>query len=405
MNLRIGFFGSFYPYVNRLSSTSVGLVHFLSRSKEVKELVVFSPVGSGLCPGMSKTKVVLDSVWRHDDPVSLVKAMIEVCRKGRELDLVVFNIYLTSFGKKALANGIGILIPIVASLAFETPPVVYMHNFVETQNLGALGYRPTSPGTRIARLLERLIVWRCDVVVPLESQRRQLESHFGRKLRSGIVPYVEAVPGVLSGSSNIRTALAGPNSGLRVLLFGAWGPQKDAEGILRLLSGINQKDLPIVTIVAGGINPNFPSYAKRLDDLHSELGAAAFDLRLGVAETEVAALFRGCDVIILPYTATGGYSAVMNVAAYYGLPILAYDVDELRESASQIGVSCKFFQPGDAVGLRKLLGDIRVQRIHGIFPAEAGPGALEQSAKAAAILVGIPSPEPERQPIAAPSEV
>jgi glycosyltransferase involved in cell wall biosynthesis len=387
--VKVGFFGSFHPYLDRLSTTSIGLVHFLSKSDAVTRIVVFSPLGSELPDGMDRSKVFLCPVWRFDDPLSLIKAFMAVCLGRSNLDLLVFNVYLTSFGKRGLANGIGLLLPVAASFFFSTPPVVYMHNFIETQDVQSLGYRPSSGRAFVARTIERLIVARCDLVVPLVSQRKKLEVCFHRRLRSGIVPYAEAVPSLLQDEPGPGVDAAETQHALRILLFGSWGPQKDLEGIIRALIQLKGEGVTTEIIVAGGVNPNFPEYSTRLKSLVASSANQKMTLRLGLPESQVGLLFRGCDAIILPYNATGGYSAVMNVAAYYGIPILAYDLPELRECAEAIGTDCAFFRPGDLVALRLLLEQVSHGRAAGKFRVEAGAGHLQISVRAVEGLFGI----------------
>ena len=40
--IRLGFFGSFYPLVDRLSTTSTGLVALLSMSGKIEKVIVFT---------------------------------------------------------------------------------------------------------------------------------------------------------------------------------------------------------------------------------------------------------------------------------------------------------------------------------------------------------------------------
>lgn len=388
-SFRVGVFCNFYPSVDRLSSTSVGLVHLLSKSSAISQIQVIAPLGSALPSGIDRSKVTLCPIWQFDDPISLVRAFWQIIRIRKQLDILLFNVYLTSFGKSDLANGLGLLLPFFASFLRVRRPVVYMHNFIETQDIEALGYHRSGLGVAIAKGLERLIVHRCELVVPLASQERILERKFGRPMRWGIVPYVEAVPGILLGGIPTSLAHEVEPTKLRVLLFGSWGPQKDAEGIISSLAEIRVEGFPVEIVLAGGVNPNFPEYQARLKSLTSRLDPGSFELKADVPESQVAELFRSCDAIILPYTGSGGYSAVMNLSAYYGLPILAYDIPDLRECAAAIGTSCRFFKTGDMQKLRRNLGDILEAKISGKLAHELGEAALLSSVQAAEALIGI----------------
>ncbi|MGP8071722.1 MAG: hypothetical protein ACLPZM_01135 [Thermoplasmata archaeon] len=360
--VRVGFFGSFYPYLDRLSSTSIGLVHFLSLSNAVSKILVFSPEGSSLPPGLDGSKIAILPVWRFDRPLSIFKTLWSIVDRKSELDLLIFNVYLTSFGRRPLANGVGLLLPVAASFLMHTRPVVYMHNFVETQDIQSLGYNPTSLSASVARTIERMLAARCELIAPLASQSRKLEGPLGRRLKYGVIPYAEAVPSATFPEQGAVGKASSSTARLRILLFGSWGPQKDVQGIVKALEQIDVGGPPLEIVIAGGINPNFPSYSSVLDSIVATSTTLHVRLRLGIPESEVRGLFCESDVVILPYNATGGYSAVMNVAAYYRTPVLAYDLGALRECAAAIGVDCKFFSPGDGPELRRLLADLSGRR-------------------------------------------
>ena len=387
--LRIGFFGNFYPHIGRLSSTSVGLVHLLSTSDAVASIEVFAPEGSDFPRAMDRAKISLRRDWRFNDPVSLIRAFLKIRAESPKLDIIIFNLYLTSFGTGNLSNGVGLLLPVLVSFSTRRSPVVYMHNFIETQDIEALGYRPSFLRTLVAKVLERLIMLRCQLVVPLLSQKRTLEQKTHGRIEYGIVPFVEAMPGVLLGGSSIAVSSEPPSGKLRVLLFGLWGPQKDASGILRALTEIHARGLPLEVTITGGINPAFPAYGAYLRSLVSSLGSKAFNLIEEPPEESIRDLFHSSDVIILPYSAAGGYSAVMNQSAFYRLPILAYDVPELRECAEEIGIPCRFFEPGDVAELERSLRTVQSEQLGGSRPTEVDPSSIHQSVKRLERLFGI----------------
>lgn len=63
---------------------------------------------------------------------------------------------------------------------------------------------------------------------------------------------------------------------------------------------------------------------------------------MNVSDDVLYELFTESELLFLPYNAAGGYSAVMNVGALYGMRMVAYDIPELREFRNVIGPDCEF---------------------------------------------------------------
>ena len=61
-----------------------------------------------------------------------------------------------------------------------------------------------------------------------------------------------------------------------------------------------------------------------------------------IPEEEIATLFLGHDILVLPYSASGGYSGAMNAAAPFGIGVVAYDLPQLRETAAELGLKVRF---------------------------------------------------------------
>jgi glycosyltransferase involved in cell wall biosynthesis len=357
--MRLAIFGTFYPQFQYAGNSTTGIVILAGRIPSVDRLVVFCQAGARAPEGAARAKLDLRPVWRHDDPVSLVGAGLALLRALRRLDGVVFNTYVTAFGRSGLANAVGLLLPpFVASLS-RRPVVVYMHNFVETQDVRALGYAPGRGDRTAAQWLERLLLRRCRVVVPLVSQQTRLSATFGQGPDVEYLPYIEAVASLTAGPAVPSRPAADPGR-LRLLVFGSLGPQKDIPGFLRTLNEVaGDFPLPIEVTVAGGVNARFPSSRSEVDAAVS----TATDLKVtrveGVDDEAVLALLRGYDGMVLPYNATGGMSGAMNVAALAGVPVIAYDLPQLREQADLLRLDAAFVQKGSPSALRAALVKLR----------------------------------------------
>lgn len=390
--LRLGFFGAFHPMTDRAGAASTGMVLLLARSPRVRSLVVFGPEGARPPEGVDLPVTEVRPTWASDHPLSLVAALQAMVRRAPELDGYLFSINPTLFGRKSLANGLGMLLPVAVRRLTGKPVVVFMHNLVVSQDFRTLGYNPSPGSLAAARWLERTVGRSTRVAAGLESMVRA--AHEELRIPIDFVPmrYVESAPVLLSGdAARLAPAERGPEEPRRILFFGVWGPQKDLAGALEMLEGLGASAGPFTVTVAGGAHPNFPEYAERLRQLAERLPAARYRFLGHVAEPDVPALFRAHDVLVLPYRAAGGYSGVMNVGATYGIPIIAYDHPQLRECARVLGVDARFIPAGDGEAFQRAL----------TAPPEATPAgsAAQHLADAQAAIEGLldlyaPGPRP-----------
>jgi glycosyltransferase involved in cell wall biosynthesis len=344
--MRIAIFGTFYPLTQKTGNSTTGLTILLSRSKKIDSLKVVSQVGASLPRTIERPGVSLLPVWRHDDPPSLIKAFLQMVAFRRNVDAYLFNIHITSFGRSKLSNALGLTIVSLLARLARKPVLVYMHNFLSTQDPEGLGYQPNPLVVRAVKCMERVLIQSCRVVVPLASQRRRLVEEHGLDVQAHFLPYLEAIHPMLLERSQPQTPVlvSDSNEGapFRLLLFGHWGPQKDLMRIVRVLAGLTSSVAGLRVTIAGQVNANFPEYEGLLDELEASSPPGRFDFVGAVPEDDLARLFRRHDVLLLPYSATGGYSGAMNAAAAFGIRIIAYDHEQLRETANLLGLEPTF---------------------------------------------------------------
>lgn len=355
---RFAVFGTYYPDFQFAGNSTTGLVQLLSELPGVERVDVYCPAGSSLPADADPSKVELRPIWAHNDPASLVRALGHLIRASNAYDAIVFNIYVTAFGRSRLGNVVGLLVPSLLAVVRRRPVLTYMHNFVETQEVESLGYAPGPAARAVAHLLEAFALRATNVVVPLEGQQRAIRRAFGRDVSCIYLPYVEAVHSLRSmGDGPAPSSFGSVGRGPRVLLFGSWGPQKDLATVASVLRELAGSGTVGALTLAGPANAHFPEAEQETHRAAAELNGPTFRRIPFVSEEDIVPLFLAHDVLILPYRATGGYSGALNCAALTDIAVVAYDLPQLREQATRLNVVVRFVPPGDPGALRSAVTD------------------------------------------------
>ena len=369
--MRVAVFGSFFPHFEYSATFTTGLTYLLSRVDDVDSITVYGPEDSTLPRWLDGRLVKLRPCWVYDDPLSLGKCASQLIKDSVDIDLFLCNIYLTSFGRNHVVNAVGLMIPTVVAMRTGRPVGTYAHNFLETQDVERLGYSPGFATRFATRLLELALIRSTTVVFPLASQAAAVNRAFRSNAGSQFIPYVDAVHTVEDvnppGQSPVREA----SSPTEILLFGSWGPQKDLAGAARMLNTLIQSGHNLRILVAGSMNRNFKSAMGVAETSLQSLPKGRVTIQWDVPYDQVAPLFRRADVLFMPYVTTGGHSGVMSTAAFHSLPIIAYDLPQLRECAEQLGAWAEFIRPGDISALERAL-----ERVHEISKLDRTPSVL-----------------------------
>jgi glycosyltransferase involved in cell wall biosynthesis len=340
--LAVGFFGTFFPEGAFAGNSSTGIVAALLLNRTIKSVDVFSQIGAIVPKSLNSSKIHLAPCWAHDRPLSILRTVPKLLKQSHRLDGFLWNTYVTAFGRTAPSNVVGLLVPTLISVLTRKPVVVYMHNFLETQDAEQLGYRPTIWQRIGVRFLERLLLRHTKVVVPLRSQQETVVKSFRIGLQSVFLPYIE--PLGLSATSEVAHNFAPVSSGdpTRILLLGSWGPQKDLSGVVRALRVAHERGAHFVVTITGAVNVHFPHYAGVVKMAVGSLDPKWVRFMGQVPEADLLDVVTNQDLLILPYNATGGYSGAMNLGDYCGVGVLAYDLPQLREAAEQLGSNPTF---------------------------------------------------------------
>jgi glycosyltransferase involved in cell wall biosynthesis len=344
---RLTFFGSYYPEFRRVGTVSTGLVGLLAGSPKVDSIRVFAQVGAGK-PRNLDSKVSVTGSWKLDDPLSLIRTFLLLLKVRDSTDSYLLNTYPTAFGVGRIANALGLMIGPMLGFTTGKAVMVYMHNFAESQDLTSLGYSPSR--------VERIAIWAIEwailrltiTVVPLVGQADIVESKFG--IRPVVHPliYLEGVASYDLLSVEERRNLPSRKGEKRdILLIGNWGPQKDLESISEVIKRIQDDKNSVTVTIAGPVHERFPDYIAALDDLRN-VDESKLILFVGeVREEQIAQLVLRHRLIVLPYRASGGYSGVLNLAAFFDVPAVCADLPQLREQADNLSARVAFTPVGD----------------------------------------------------------
>lgn len=374
---RITIVGTFYPRFQNAGNSTTGIAIVLSALPERIFVRIYCQFGGRLPASMTSSRTQLFPTWTHDDSVSLIRTFVKLLFEKSSTNLYFFNSYPRSFGRSRLANAIGLLMPIALKIFRNARVVVYMHNMVRTQNLDGLGYRAQAISAHLGALIESLLIETTDVVIPLRTQRDRLPERLRSRVRVVPLNYIEAastVPYVCDIASPTRCE---PTAGTRsCLLIGNWGPQKDLERVVREFIKRPQGTLLERLTVVGGFNTGFPEYAQRLSRLSAEARDARVTFTGLVPDEQLPSIFAAHNVLLLPYLAAGGYSGAMNLGAAFGMKIVAYDLEELREQSEQLHIKPSFVPVSDAKALLNCAFDGAIEPTHTARDAVAAAMAL-----------------------------
>jgi glycosyltransferase involved in cell wall biosynthesis len=134
----------------------------------------------------------------------------------------------------------------------------------------------------------------------------------------------------------------------RILAFGKWGTYKRLELLIEAFGLVLEQFPNARLVIGGGDHPKTPGYVKSV----AERYASEHISFLGyVPEAGIADLFRDASLTVMPYTSSAGSSGVAHLAAQYGVPVIASEIQDFRELAKHEGIAIRFFASGDAVSL------------------------------------------------------
>ncbi|MDG6917301.1 MAG: glycosyltransferase [Nitrososphaerota archaeon] len=312
----------------------------------VERVLVIAPDGSKIPEKGASTKLTIIPSWQPGSVRGLIHAAASLLRCSREVDLFIFDIYPPLFGRRNILRFGGMLLPVLLRILSGKPVATYLHHLVGSLDLAQLGYAPSAIQLTAASLVEAIIAFGTTTFLPLMSQVTRANPVLRPKLNVLFLPFVEGVlvARMLEGYGWNKVVGSCP---LRLLLLGAWGPQKDLKSALIAVRTLVSEGVNIRLTIAGHVNTNLIRESADMSGLTAEFESSSVDFIFDPSEEKVACLLATSAGVILPYNTTGGPSGVLSMCALLGLPVIAYDVPPLREAARLLGADVTFVPKRD----------------------------------------------------------
>jgi glycosyltransferase involved in cell wall biosynthesis len=279
------------------------------------------------------SKVEVLRVWKADNPFSILSIIPQILKL--KPDVVHFNVHFQSYGRKRLANFIGLsLVFLCRFLGLRV--VASVHNFGEKVDLKKVRLKPSLLNRVGILVATKLILSASKVVVTVRSYAEYLRRRYGHK---GVL-YIP------HGTSVNACSLIDPDEKV-MLMFGHMGPSKGLPIMLKTFEELMKERSDVKLVVAGSSHPNFPGY---LDEF-VKAAIPKVDFLGYVREEDLAQVFGMADVVVLPYLTATGTSGVFHLACGYGKPVVASDLAEIREMVAE-GASALLVPPSDVGALK-----------------------------------------------------
>lgn len=340
--MRICLITTFPPSRHHLSEYGFHLAEELRRQD-----IDFTILGDVYAPEQPRQMELPGFKVRRCWRVGAVGNALRVLSAVREIqpDIVWFNLVYSTFGANPIAAFAGLCIPeLVRAAGFRTH--ITLHHLMALCDL----HHADISFPRVYRLAgsiaTRSLLRADSVSVLLERYKDMLQQGYGAN-NIGVRPH-----GTLGEPRPPDASLRPPNE-FRMLAFGKWGRYKRLETPLEALPAVLSKVPGASLIIAGCDHPNRHGYLARLKEKWGSIPQIKF---LGyLDEDQLDEVFRTAHVAVMPYLSSGGPSGVAHIAARFGLPIVAANVDDFVRLAEEEGLAIDTYQPGSSVDLASRL--------------------------------------------------
>ncbi len=335
--LTIAYVGNFLNHGTSLAQYGTGLVYLISNLDNVSKLDVICPLKSNNEEDLNLKKVTIMETYDYKKPLTMLR-IIKLLYSSK-YSLIIFNMNSTSFGESSISNFFGIISPLILKRIFKKNILVIYHSSVLTNDVEKLGYNSLYDKLRksVLKYLETSIFKHIQTFVTLQLYKDMIDQKIkNNKVKAIKIKYIEAIPTILLNqleNKNINVSRKDKIDKPIILLYGYWGPQKDLEFALNTLSKIREEGCEFYLIISGGINNHFKDYKKKYDELVEKYKGIIKELDGFVVERNILNLFTSVDLLILSYNTPGGFSAVLDIANTFDLPVIGIDFPEYREQA------------------------------------------------------------------------
>lgn len=256
-------------------------------------------------------------------------------------DIVWFNLVYSTFGSSALSAFSGLCTPaLVRAAGFRTH--VTLHHLMENCDLRHADIAFPRIYQFAGSVATRLLLRANSVSVLLERYRQTLMQRYG-------ATHIAVRPHGALGQPHAPNPALRPPDEFRILAFGKWGRYKRLEVLFEALPSILAAVPYASLLIAGCDHPNRPGY---LAGLARKWGSHPNVQFLGyLDEDRFDDVFRSAHVAVLPYLSSGGPSGVAHIAARFGLPVVAAQIDDLVRLAEEEGIALDTYSPHDSAEL------------------------------------------------------
>lgn len=275
---------------------------------------------------------------KHGNVATLLRAIRTV-----KPEVAWFNLGFASFGARPLAAILGLVTPVAARLNGVYSHIT-LHQLFETVDLEDAAVSSPQLYRAGGWLATHLLLSANSVSVLLPTYRRTLVEKYGRG-RVSVRSH-----GIFAGKPDPPDFSRRGNPTHRILAFGKWGTYKRLELLIEAFDRVAAKFPNVKLIIGGGDHPKTPGYVHSMAQRYAHENDRIRFLGY-VPEESIADLFREASLTVMPYTSSAGSSGVAHLAAQYGVPVIASDIQDFRELAEHEGIAIRFFTPGDADSL------------------------------------------------------
>lgn len=333
--MKIAFITAFPPSHHALNEYGFHVADQLRREPTV-DLTVLGDHLDAPAPELPGFNVV--RCWgfgKWDSSLSLLRALRRI-----QPDVAWFNLGFASFGDRPLPAILGLITPAAARLCGISSHVT-LHQLFETVDLNDAAVSSRRLYRAGGWLATHLLLSASSLSVLLPPYRRILNE----KYRRGRVSARRH--GVFAGKPEPPDFTLRGNPVHRILAFGKWGTYKRVDLLIDAFNRL-AKLHDVRLVVGGGDHPKTPGYIESMARKHASDRISFLGY---VPEELIARLFLEASFVVMPYTSSAGSSGVAHLAAQYGVPIIASDIQDFRELAEHEGMAIRFFKPGDVSSL------------------------------------------------------
>ncbi len=259
--------------------------------------------------------------WKPDDPLSLLRALFKIVKL--KMPVVVFNLHFAIFGRSRTVNFFGFLMVGATALLgkilhFKT--LVLLHNLPDAIKIDYFGLKTSLLNRAGLLLAEKMTLWVDSVIVTTRINKKLIEQRFRRQ--AIYIPH---------GAWMLTPVWDGapPSKKDSLLFLGYISPAKDMSLLSRVYRSLKLKYPWLKLKLVTSPHPNFPESIEELKELYDIDGVEYLGYK---REEELPQILRSCVALILPYITCTGSSGVLHLVSGFGLPTVAPDLPEFRES-------------------------------------------------------------------------